>query len=180
MTFARGKGRILGMRIRKVMALMMSLVIAFPVCSCAFIDRAVKAYEDDPKRDEREYAEQVFEYVKNEDIDSLCELFAPEVSVDHSVRSEWKYFFDHMDGNAVSYKSLSYPDEGIGKDKDGEVYESHISVNYKGVKTGNGTEYKQFGYYRVQVNSNDPDSVGMHVFTMQDPETGKWYTVGGE
>ena len=168
------------MRIKKVLALLMSLVIAFSVFGCAFIDRAVKAYEDDPKRNEREYAEQVFEFVKNEDIDSLCELFAPEVSENHSLRAEWKYLFSHMDGKAVSYKSLKYPDEGLRKDKDGEVYDSHISVNYNGVRTDNGTKYQQFGYYRVKVNRNDPDSEGMHVFTMQDPETGKWYTVGGE
>ena len=168
------------MRIKKVLALMMSLVLAFPMFGCTFIDRAVKAYEDDPKRDEKEYAEQVFEYLKNEDIDSLCELFAPEVSVEHSLESEWKYFFDHVDGNIVSYKGLKYPGEGIGKDQDGEVYDSHISVNYSEVKTDNGTVYEEFGYYHVKVNRDDPDSVGLVLFTMQDPDTGNWITVGGE
>lgn len=176
---ARGKGRILGMRIKKVLALMMSLVLAFSVFGCSLVGRALKAHEDDPKTGEKEYAEQVFEYIKNEDIDSLCELFAPEVSENHSVRAEWKYFFSHLDGKVVSYKSISYQNEGLGKNG-GEVYDSHISVNFKGVKTDKGTVYDQFGYYHVKVNSNDPDSEGMQVFTMQDPETGNWTTVGGE
>lgn len=168
------------MRIKKVLALMMSLVLVFPLFGCTFIERAVKAYEDDPKRDEKEYAEQVFEYLKNEDIDSLCELFAPEVSEDHSVRAEWKNFFSHLDGKAVSYKSISYPNEGLEKDQNGEICDSHISVNFNGVKTDKGTVYEEFGYYRVKVSSNDPDSEGMHVFTLKDPETGEWLTVGGE
>lgn len=166
------------MRINKYAALFMSLVMLVSLSGCQIVDNAVKVIKDDPKYGEEEYAEQVFEYLKNEDIDSLCGLFAPEVSVDHSLKSEWKYFFDHVDGKIVSYKSLRYPNEGQGKDKDGEVYDSHISVDYVGVRTDNGTVYEKFGYFHVKVSRDDPDSVGMTVFSMQDPETGNWISVG--
>lgn len=169
-----------GVNHKRITALLMSLVMLFSLSGCQIVDNVAKSIKDDPKNGEKEYAEQVFEYLKNEDIDSLCELFAPEVSVEHSLESEWKYFFDHVDGNIVSYKGLKYPGEGIGKDQDGEVYDSHISVNYSGVKTDNGTVYEEFGYYHVKVNRDDPDSVGLVVFTMQDPDTGNWITVGGE
>ena len=114
------------MNLKRIAALSMGLVMLFPLSGCQIVDNVVKSINDDPKNGEKEYAEQVFEYLKNEDIDSLCELFAPEVSVEHSLESEWKYFFDHVDGKVVSYKSLKYPGEGIGKDKDGEVYGSLV------------------------------------------------------
>lgn len=168
------------MRIKKHVALFMSLVMLFSLSGCQIVDNAVKTIKDDPKYGEKEYAEQVFEYLKNEDIDSLCELFAPDVRAEHSLESEWKNFFNHMDGKIVSYEGLQYPGEGLGKDKDGKVYDSHISVNYAGAKTDNGIVYEEFGYYHVKVSSDDPDSVGLIVFTMQDPDTGNWITVGGE
>ena len=168
------------MRIKKIIALLMCLVMALPLFGCSFIENAVDRFKNDPKKQEKADAEQIFEYLKEEDIDSLCELFSPEVRKTHSLKSEWKYFFKKLDGNVVSYKKLQYQNEGYGVDKDGEVYDSHFSVNYSGVKTDNGTVYKQFGFYHVRVNKNDPDSEGLQVFTMQIPDTGEWITVGGE
>ena len=168
------------MRINKYAALFMSLVMLVSLSGCQIVDNAVKTIKDDPKYGEKEYAEQVFEYLKNEDIDSLVELFAPAVRAKHSLESEWKIFFDHMDGKIISYKGLKYPGEGLEKDKNGEVCDSHISVNYAGAKTDSGTVYEEFGYYHVKASKEDPDSVGLTVFTMKDPDTGNWITVGGE
>ena len=164
---------------RRITALLMSLIILFSLAGCQIVDNAVKSINDDPKNGEKEYAQQVFEYLKNEDIDSLVEMFAPAVRAKHSLESEWKSFFDHMDGKIISYKGLKYPGEGLEKDKNGEVYDSHISVNYAGAKTDNGTVYEEFGYYHVKVSRDDLDSVGLTVFTMKDPDTGNWITVGG-
>ena len=71
------------MNFRRIMALLMSLVMLFSLSGCQVLENAARIISDDPKNGEREYADQVFEYLKNEDIDSLCELFAPEVSEDH-------------------------------------------------------------------------------------------------
>ncbi len=166
------------MSFRRIAALFMSLVMLFSLSGCQVLENAARIIGNDPKHGEREYADQVFTYLMNEDIDSLCGLFAPEVSEEHSLESEWKYFFSHVDGKIVSYKSLKYPNEGQSTDKDGEVYDSHISVNYVGVRTDNGTVYENFGYFHVKVSRDDPDSVGMTVFTMQDPGTGNWISVG--
>ena len=168
------------MSIRKTISLLICIVIAFSLSGCSFINRARKTVEEDPKHIEKDNAVQIFEYLKNEDIDSLCGLFSKEAEAKHSIRSEWERFFKHVDGKIVSYKSIKYPGEGLGKDKNGEVYDSHISVNYVDVTTDNGTVYKEFGYYRVQVSKNDPDSVGLSVFSMKDPASGEWITVGGD
>jgi len=161
------------MKIRKAVPLFIVIVTAFSLFGC-------KAFGDDPKRIEKEDAVQIFEFLKNEDIDSLCALFSKEAAAKHSIRSEWERFFARVDGKIVSYKGIKYPGEGVGKDKNGEVYDSHISVNYVDVTTDKGTVYKEFGYYRVRVSKNKPDSVGLSVFTMKDPDTGEWITVGGE
>jgi hypothetical protein len=54
----------------------------------------------------------------------------------------------------------------------------HISVNYDSMKTDKGTVYKNFGYYRERVLRDDPEAEGLSTFTMQDPGTGDWITVG--
>lgn len=168
------------MNMRKAISLLTVILIAFSLFGCSFINRINKTVQEDPKRIEKENAVQIFEYLKNEDIESLSGLFSKEAEAKHSIRSEWESFFKRVDGKIVSYKSIRYPAEGSGKDKNGEVYDSHISVNYVDVTTDNGTVYKEFGYYRVQVSKNDPDSVGLSVFSMKDPKTGEWITVGGE
>ena len=77
---------------RRIMALLVSLIMLFSLSGCQVVDNAVKSINDDPKNGEKEYAEQVFEYLKNEDIGSLCELFAPDVRAEHDLESEWKSF----------------------------------------------------------------------------------------
>ncbi len=166
------------MRIKKAAAVFMCLVTALSFFGCSYVNNVVDNYKRTPRVIEKPEAEQIFEYLKDEDIDSLCELFSPEVSKTHDIKSEWKYFFSHLDGDLVSYKKISYPNEGLGVDKDGEVYDSHVSVNYKNAKTDTGKVYSEFGYYRVQVSRDNPDSVGITTFTMLDPDTGKWITVG--
>ncbi len=160
--------------IKRVSALVLCVFMSFQIFGCALM----KITQNDPKKLEKPDAEQIFEYIKNEDTDSLCALFSPEVKKSHDLEKEWQEFFERMDGKAESYKSISYPNEGVGKDKDGEVYKMHISVNYNDVKTANGTVYKEFGYYRVRVNKSDPEAEGLSTFTMQDPGTGDWITVG--
>ena len=96
----------------------------------------------------------------------------------HDLEKEWEDFFEKMDGKAVSYKKISFPNEGVGKDENGEVYKMHVAVNYNNLKTDKGTVYKQFGYQHIRVSKSDPDSVGLLTFTMQDPDTGEWTTVG--
>ena len=162
------------MRIKRFGALVLCALMALQLFGCALI----KNVKNDPKNLEKPDAEKIFEYIKDEDIDSLCDLFSPEVKKNHDLEKEWEDFFEKMDGKAVSYKKISYPNEGEGKDENGEVYKMHVAVNYNSVKTDKGTVYKQFGYQHIRVSKSDPDSVGLLTFTMQDPDTGEWITVG--
>ena len=160
--------------IKRVSALVLCVLMSFQIFGCALL----KNVQNDPKKLEKPDAEQIFEYIKNEDIGSLCGLFSQKVKKEHDLEKEWEEFFDKMDGKADSYKKLSFPNEGVGTDKDGEVYKMHISVNYDSMKTDKGTVYENFGYYRERVLRDDPEAEGLSTFTMQDPGTGDWITVG--
>lgn len=162
--------------IRAVTVVTLSLILVMHIAGCSLI----KNVTGGAKSAEKEYAEKVFEYLKNEDIESLCGLFSPKMKKTHDLEKEWEEFFAHMDGKIESYKSIKYQNEGMGKDKNGEIYKEHYGVNYTGARTTSGAVYKEFGYYHDVVNRNDPESEGMTVFTMKDPDTGTWYTVGGE
>ena len=160
--------------VKRVGALVLCALMALQLFGCALI----KNVKNDPKNLEKPDAEKIFEYIKDEDIDSLCDLFSPEVKKNHDLEKEWEDFFEKMDDKAVSYKKISFPNEGVGKDENGEVYKMHVAVNYNNLKTDKGTVYKQFGYQHIRVSKNEPDSVGLLTFTMQDPDTGEWTTVG--
>ena len=160
--------------IKRISAIVLCALMSFQIFGCALIKNA----KNDPKKLEKPDAEKIFEYIKDEDIDSLCDLFSHEVKKNHDLEKEWEDFFEKMDGKAVSYKKISFPNEGVGTDKDGEVYKMHVAVNYNNLKTDKGTVYKQFGYQHIRVSKSDPDSVGLLTFTMQDPDTGEWTTVG--
>ena len=135
-----------------------------------------------PKKLARKEAEDIFEYIKDEDIDSLVDLFAEDVKKSHDLKKEWEEFFEKMDGKAVSYGGISFPGEGMGVDKDGNIYDSHLSINYNKVKTDTGTVYQEFGYYQTRIDTKHPEREGINLFTFQmvdkDGNKGDFYTVG--
>lgn len=124
-------------------------------------------------------AEEIFRMIRDEDIEGLSSKFSEDSRKYHNIEMEWESFFKHLDGKVVSCSGISFPGEGKGVDKDGTVYESHLSVNFKNVKTDTGTVYKDFGYYQTRIDTRNPDLQGINVFTMKDPETGTYYNVGG-
>ncbi len=60
--------------IKRISAIVLCALMSFQIFGCALIKNA----KNDPKKLEKPDAEQIFEYIKNEDIDSLCDLFSPE------------------------------------------------------------------------------------------------------
>ena len=117
------------MKIRKAVSFLIVIVTAFSLFGC-------KAFGDDPKRIEKEDAVQIFEYLKNEDIDSLCGLFSKEASAKHSIRSEWESFFARVDGKIVSYKGIKYPGEGVGKEVERICWFSTLARCKRNLETG--------------------------------------------
>ena len=104
-------------------------------------------------------------------------FFSDDVKDTHDLEHEWKRFFEKIDGKVVSYDSISFPGEGMGVDKDGNIYDSHLSINYNNVKTDTGAVYEQFGYYQTRIDTKKPDRQGITLFTVQLTKH-MCYTVG--
>ena len=124
-------------------------------------------------------AEEIFRMLQDEDIEGLSAKFSKDSRKYHNIEMEWESFFKQLDGKLVSYSGISFPGEGTGVDKDGTVYESHLSVQYNNVKTDTGTVYKAFGYHQTRTDTKEPDLEGIDVFSMKYPGTGEYVTVGG-
>lgn len=150
-------------------ALILAVILNFSGCSRFVSDKHLVKKE----------AEEIFRMLQDEDIEGLSAKFSKDSRKYHNIEMEWESFFKQLDGKLVSYSGISFPGEGKGVDKDGTVYESHLSVNFKNVKTDTGTVYKDFGYYQTRIDTRNPDLQGINVFTMKDPETGTYYNVGG-
>ena len=124
-------------------------------------------------------AEEIFRMLQDEDIEGLSAKFSKDSRKYHNIEMEWELFFKQLDGKLVSYSGISFPGEGKGVDKDGTVYESHYTVEFKNVKTDKGTVYQSFGYYLTRTDTKEPDLEGIDVFSMKHPGTGEYVTVGG-
>ncbi|MCR5543511.1 MAG: DUF5104 domain-containing protein [Eubacterium sp.] len=159
-----------------IMMLVLLLMLLSGCGSTADLERT------NPKKLAKKEAEEIFEYIKAEDINSLVALFSHDVQKTHNLKEEWKNFFEKLDGKAISYESVSFPGEGMGVDKDGNIYDSHLSINYNNVKTDNGTTYTEFGYFQTRIDTAHPDREGINVFTFQmvdkDGNKGEYITVG--
>ncbi len=153
--------------------------VLFAFTGCNMLSDAMNSERFGAKKLAKQDAEQVFEYLKNKDIDSLCEVFSEDSRKYHDLEIEWEIFFDRIDGNIVSYKSISFPGEGMSFDNDGEISDSHLSVNFNGVKTDTGAVYDELGYYQTRIDTANPELEGINVFTVKIPETGRFIEVGG-
>ena len=152
-----------------IVMLIIAVILNFTGCSRFVSDKRLAKKE----------AEENFRMLQDEDIEGLSSKFSEDSRKYHNIEMEWELFFKHIDGKVVSCSGISFPGEGKGVDKDGTVYESHLSINFKNVKTDTGTVYKDFGYYQTRIDTRNPDLQGINVFTMKDPETGTYYNVGG-
>lgn len=161
----------------KFLAMMMVLcMLAGCLSGCGAVSTA-DLERWNPKKLAKKEAEEIFEYIKNEDINSLVALFSDDVKNTHDLEQEWKRFFVKIDGKVVSYEKITFPGEGMGVDKDGNIYDSHLSINYNNVKTDKGTVYEQFGYYQTRIDTKKPEREGINLFTVQLTKH-MYYTVG--
>lgn len=149
--------------------LIVAVILNFTGCSRFVSDKHLVKKE----------AEEIFRMLQDEDIEGLSAKFSKDSRKYHNIEMEWESFFKQLDGKLVSYSGISFPGEGKGVDKDGTVYESHLSVQYNNVKTDTGTVYKAFGYHQTRTDTKTPALEGINVFTMKLPDTGDYISVGG-
>ena len=117
----------------------------------------------DPKSLAKDEAEEIFEYLRAKDIDKLTALFSKSAGSEEGLKNEWKGFFEFIDGNIESYKSLDFPREGMTIDKNGEITDSHLGIRFKKVTTDNGMVY-DIGYFQTRKYPKNNDIEGINLF----------------
>ena len=161
----------------KMIPFILAIVILFTSCSVydkakeklseaeSAIDSKSEEYLEkyDPKRLAKDEAEEIFEYLKAKDIDKLTALFSKSAGSEQGLKNEWEKFFESIDGNIESYKSLDFPGEGITIDKNGEITDPHLDIEYKKVTTDKGAEY-EIGYYQTRKYPKNTDIEGINLF----------------
>lgn len=157
--------------------LVFAILFSFTGCSKFIEDMNSERYG--AKRLAKKEAEEIFKMLKEEDVEGLSALFSEDSRIEHSIETEWKLFFERLDGKVVSYSGISFPGEGMGVDENGVIYDSHLSINYNNVKTDTGTVYKEFGYYQTRIDTRNPDLEGINVFVAKHPDTNTYIDVGG-
>ena len=163
---------------KKLLAL--AICAAMSLCTgCSFKDILKKRYEDissAAEKENKEYlekyqpatlakeeAKEIFEYLKTKDTEKLTALMSENAGSPSSLEGQWKLFYEFIDGDIESYEYLDMPGEGMTIDKDGVITDSHLSVEFKKVKTSTGKEY-QISYYQQRKYPQSPNKEGIESY----------------
>ena len=165
--------------INRLISITLIFAVLFSFTGCSKFIEDMNSERYGAKRLAKKEAEEIFTMIREEDIEGLSALFSEDAKKEHAIETEWKMFFDRIDGKVVSYSGISFSGEGMGVDKDGVIYDSHLSINYKNVKTDTGAVYEQFGYYQTRIDTRNPELEGINVFTAKLPDTNRYIDVGG-
>ena len=146
----------------RFLCLIVVLLFTLSVSGCYFLQYSKL------RRNEIRSAKEFFEYLKDEDIDSLVDLFSDEVQDTCDLEEEWEEFFDVIDGNIESYDRLrvTYSEQFID---DGNITRCLLEVVFLDVTTDEGEEYDRLEYHTFVVHS-DRDKLGITVVSLEDDD----------
>ena len=114
----------------------------------------------------KEDGKQFFEYLKEEDIQSLSDLFSENEKNKYDLKKEWKAFFEQIDGNFVSYDEMSF-DENQRTFYDNQLSKLIGYVEFTNIKTSTGHIYEKMGYSIILKYSYDSKEEGVSGFSLR-------------
>ena len=146
----------------RFLCLIVALLFTLSVSGCHFLQYSKL------RRNEIRSAKEFFEYLKDEDIDSLVDLFSDDVQDTCDLEEEWEEFFDVIDGNIESYDRLrvTYSEQFID---DGNITRCLLEVVFLDVTTDEGEEYDRLEYNTFVVHS-DRDKLGITEVRLEDDD----------
>lgn len=118
------------MRIKKVIALVLTIVMIISFSSCGGFLPSLSAKREAKKN---------FEYLRNKDIDKLVSLFSDDIKDTHDLYKEWDDFFKSIDGNIVCYEKISTGGESERIDHGKTTYYS-VAIIFQNVETDTGKD----------------------------------------
>ena len=142
--------------VKKGVAVMLSLALLCSLASCS---------ERHPANKAKKEAVGIFEAIKNHDTKKLNKMFTEDVRDTHDLDAEWEEFYDSIDGNIVSYGSITSGGEEVYYDY-GQVTYSMIVININDVKTDTGMVYESLSYCQTRVDKKHPEREGIGIFSL--------------
>jgi len=120
--------------------------------------------------------EQVFEYLKNEDIESLSDLFCQNKKDSANLEEKWQVFFDAIDGKIISYDKYSC-EENMRTFSKGELTYLVLAIKYSNIKTDTGKIYEYLTYTTTAKNSNSNLDEGVSNFILLQGKDDNGYPI---
>ena len=138
------------------------VIVLFVFTSCGL--KTIKD-EDRMVKETKEEAEQLFEYLKNEDVENLSSLFCQKQQNEHDLSAEWKEFYSELDDKILSYDNLStmVTQRSV---KDGQITLLVIKVTFKNITMESGKTYEEMGYSTDVRDNVFPEEEGIGVFAL--------------
>ena len=138
------------------------VIVLFVFTSCGW----EKVKEENKLLNEaKEETSVFFEYLKNEDIESLSNLFSKNKKDTHNLNEEWKSFFEEIDGKITDYDKMAFT-ETLKNVSKGEITYLVIQAEFKNVKTDTGQVYSEMEYSKIIKSNHDNSSEGIATFTL--------------
>ncbi|MCR5060641.1 MAG: DUF5104 domain-containing protein [Saccharofermentans sp.] len=146
----------------KFICIVMILILTINVSGCHFTQYSELRHQ------EFKNADIFFDHLKEEDIDSLINMFSDDIRDSCDLEDEWKEFFDVIDGSIESYGSImvTYSEQFID---DGKITRCLLNVVFYNVTTDEGSEYDTLEYNNYVVHS-DQDQLGLCVVRLEDDD----------
>ena len=137
---------------------MVSLIAVFVVvfCTCGCLRNS----DYNLRRQERVFANQLFDYLQDEDVDSLEDLFSGQVSADNDIETELEVFFASIDGDIESYDHIQITVSEKNVDNH-QVTLAMMHVVFYDVVTDSGTEYDYVVYERFVIADDNSEDIGL-------------------
>ena len=153
-----------------------SLVLISVIVLCTGGCYAIRDYK--MRRNERKTANKVFEYLQEEDTDSLEGLFSEEADDNNDIEEQLDDFFDAIDGRIESYDHVNITVTEKWIDNYQVTY-ALISVVFYEVTTDTGTEYHFIEYQNIVIDEDNPDELGLFSIRVLGQDDDIDLTVGG-
>ena len=149
------------MRYFRLSAILVIVLFVFTSCSWEKVaeeDRLVKEAKDE--------AEQIFDYLKEEDISSLSTLFSENQRKNYDLEKEWNNFFEQIDGKFLSYEDVSF-EENRRTFADNKLTYLVVRIEFKNIKTDTGRIYEKMGYSKTLKSEYDSNNEGISGFSLR-------------
>ncbi len=154
---------------KAIVLVIFSSFMIFCLTACASVINELKDSIENEKH-AKELSEEVVEYINNDDVEGMKELFCEYYQNNFELEEEIEEFFDSIDGKIISYE-FEYSGE-IGSIRDGKWTKQSSLIDLDNIKTDSDNEYHIF-ISEYLVYKEDKMKEGVFDFELRNSERKK-------